>query len=86
MAEAEGDAHWVDNYAGHTLLQLLALGRTAYDPPQARQPFAYPKTSDYDRYHKSFLRAGARWDERLQLYIRKDGTHGKVGHLANIYN
>lgn len=83
MVEAEGNRS-VD-IAGHTLLQLLALGRTAYDPPEARQPFAYPKTSDYDRHHKLFLSAGARWDDKLQLYIRKDGTHEKVGHLKNIY-
>jgi hypothetical protein len=74
------------NYAGHTLLQLLAFGRTAYDPPEARQPFAYPKAIDYDRYHKEFLETGARWHEKLQMYVRPSGAHGEVGHLRNIYD
>jgi hypothetical protein len=85
MANAEGSSRWVSNYAGHTLLQVLALGRTAYDPPEARQPFAYPNMSDYEPHHKSFLETGARWDEKLQMYVRRDGSHGQVGHLANIY-
>ena len=81
MATAEGDAHSVDNYARHTFLQLLALGRTAYDPPMARQPFADPEISEYDEHHREFLRSGAKWNEKLQMYARGDGTHGKVGQL-----
>ena len=86
MAKVEDDPLWISATPEHSLLQVLALGRTAYDPPEARQPVADPNTSDYDRHHKSFLETGARWDEKLQMYVRRDGTHGKVGHLANIYN
>ena len=64
MAKAEGDPHWVSNYAGHALLQLLALGRTAYDPPEARQPFAYPNKSDYERYQRAFWNGPG--DEKLK--------------------
>jgi hypothetical protein len=85
VVQEAGGARWVENYSGHTLLQVLALARTAYDPPEARQPFAYPKTTDYDRHHEAFLKTGARWDETLQMYVRSDGSHGAVGHLANIY-
>jgi hypothetical protein len=85
IAKAEDSSRWLSNYAGHTLLQVLTLGRTAYDPPEARQPFAYPDTSDYDQHHQDFLKTGARWDENLQMYVRRDGTHGDVGHLTNIY-
>jgi len=73
------------SYEGHTLLQVLALGRTAYDPPEARQPRAYPKVTDFNRHHKNYLELGSRWDSKLQMYVRKDGSHGEVGHLANIY-
>jgi hypothetical protein len=85
MVKLENDSRWISNYAGHTLLQVLALGRTAYDPPEARQPFAYLHASDYERYHKGFLETGARWDEIHQIYVCQDGTHGEVGHLANTY-
>ena len=84
--QADDDSLWVSSITEHTLLQVLALGRTAYDPPEARQPFADLGTSDYDRHHKGFLKTGARWDEKLQMYVRRDGTHGQVGRLANIYN
>jgi hypothetical protein len=86
IAKADGDPLWISAYAEHTFLQVLALGRTAYDPPEARQPFADPSITDYERHHRSFLETGARWDEKLQMYVRRDGTHGQVGHLANIYS
>jgi hypothetical protein len=79
------DLRWMNDIEGHTLLQVLALVRTAYDPPVARQPFAYPETGDYERYHAAYLRVGARWDDALQMYVRRDGSHGEVGHLAIIY-
>ena len=77
MAKAEGDTHWISNYAGHTLLQLLALGRTA-STARSRQPFAYPHKSDYDQYHKGFLET-PRWDEKLQMYVRRDGSTRRSG-------
>jgi hypothetical protein len=86
MSETAGDARNLSGYEGHTLLQVLALARTAYDPPEAREPFAYPKPEHYARYHAAFIATGARWDDRLQMYVRRDGSHGPVGHLANIYN
>lgn len=85
VREAEKETRRVNGYEGHTLLQVLHLVRTAYDPPEARQPFASPEPTDYDRYHQAFLRASVHWDESLQMYVRADGSHGKIGHLANIY-
>ncbi len=82
---ASPDARSLQEYSGHVLLQVLALVRTAYDPPEARQPFAYLKPADYERFHKEFLAIGARWDQKLQMYVRPDGSHHEVGHLANIY-
>lgn len=85
MAGANASPRMLANYTGHTLLQVLAMGRTAYDPPKARQPFAYPKMADFDRHHAAFLDTGARWDEAKQIYVRQDGRHGPTGHMANIY-
>ena len=82
LAQSEHNRIFMGSYEGHTFLQVLALGRTAYDPPQAREPFAYGTLADFERHHKSFVEVGARWDEQLQMYVRKDGNHGSVGHLS----
>jgi hypothetical protein len=83
MAEPKVNARRIDEYTGHTFRQVLALGRTAYDPPEARRQHADLQLRDFDRHHELFLKAGARWDEGLQLYVRGDGKHGKIGRLTN---
>jgi hypothetical protein len=83
FTEDKGDRRRLDQYEGHTLLQVLALVRTAYDPPIARNLNAYPNPADFARYYQEFLKVGARWDDKRQMYVRKDGTHGEIGQLVH---
>jgi hypothetical protein len=67
---------------GRTFRQVLALVRTAYDPPEAQQIVASEQPKDYARYHREYLATVAHWDARLQIYVRRDGSHGPLGQLA----
>jgi hypothetical protein len=68
---------------GDYLRQVLALVRTVYDPPEARRSNIILSLETYDRHHQAFLQTGAHWDERLQMYVHKDGTHGKIGQVLS---
>jgi hypothetical protein len=85
LAASEKDPKRMREYEAHTRIQVLALCRTAYDPPGARNPFAVVIPADFGRYHQAFLKTGAQWDERLQMYVRGDGSHEEVGALAARY-
>jgi hypothetical protein len=81
VTKTSGRSRLIESFTSRTFLQLLALCRTAYDPPESRQPTEQPSMADYDLHHKAFVGIGARWDAKLQLYVRRDGTSGKFGHL-----
>ena len=56
--------------------EILLLVRTAYKPN--RKPhIGDDDAKDFEKCHQEFLRLGCRWDSKLDLYVRKDGSYDK---------
>lgn len=58
--------------------QILLLVRTVYYP-QRYSLVAGASTDDikYEQIHQEFLKLGGHWNQRLNVYVRKDGTFDK---------
>lgn len=67
--------------ASQSLLEVLQLVRTAYPTKEGKSFLGSVDWKDFERYHQEYLKLGARWDEKLQCYVRRDGTHDKVEPL-----
>ena len=68
--------NYVPNYSWNLLKEILKLVRTAYEAPQFH--FFYSNIEDQktylERHHQEFLRLKCHWDEKLQMYVRGDGS------------
>jgi hypothetical protein len=73
-----GDTKWATTNLLHEVLELV---RTAYPSPSGEKSKSYPKWEDFERHHQAFLKLGARWDEKEQCYVRRDGSHEKIEPL-----
>ncbi len=60
------------------IAQILELVRTCYRPSgrNAIQK-AQEDAAVFERYHQEFLQKQCRWDQKRNLYVRKDGTFDK---------
>ena len=58
--------------------QVLKLIRTAYRPEKPGQShWAEDDPKLFEQLHQEFLKAGCRWDSKISLYVRKDGSFDK---------
>jgi hypothetical protein len=64
----------VGAYNNYLLLgNVLSLVRTAYRA-KALDGSGSIESKDYDKQRAAFLAVGGRWDDKRQLYVRRDGT------------
>jgi hypothetical protein len=68
---------------GIAFFQVLLLVRTAYDTPEINDTSSGLKPQHYERHHREFLKVGAYWDDKLQMYVKKDGSHKPFQALKN---
>ena len=60
------------------LRQILLLVRTAYVPRRAVPRFINWDGGVYEKLHAEYLALKPRWDPKLQLYVRGDGTYDPI--------
>lgn len=61
--------------SGQALRDVLRLVRTAYRPDEMDRDSFMPRDKDFEKFHKAFLATGARWSDRQQMYVRRDGSY-----------
>ena len=57
-------------------LFIFSMGRLRVNASPILTSGTTVNPADYERYHQQFLAASTHWDERLEMYVRKDGGHG----------
>ena len=69
--------NYMPDYKWDLMLEIFKLVRTAYAVPEFRtyNPYEDGRRAIFEGHHAEFLRLKCHWDEKLQMYVRGDGTY-----------
>ena len=69
--------NYMPEYSQDLMVEIYKLVRTAYVVPELRtfNPYEEARREIFEKHHAEFLRLKCRWDEKLQMYVRGDGTY-----------